>query len=192
MARFFTADLHLGHGNIIGYCRRPFRDVEEMDDALVERWNRTVGPDDEAVVLGDFALGRIAETLPLAGRLNGRKVLLAGNHDRCWAGHGKGVERATAQYLAAGFDEVWQGTVRLEVAGTTVLACHFPYAGDSHDEDRYVSHRPVDRGSWLLHGHVHDRWRVRGRMINVGVDVWDHAPVAEARIADLIAEGPAS
>lgn len=186
MARFFTADLHLGHHNIIGYCKRPFRDVEEMNAALVRRWNDAVGPDDEVVVLGDFALGRIAESLGLAGQLHGRKVLLAGNHDRCWAGHRRGADRAVGQYLDAGFDEVWQGTVTLEVAGTRVGACHFPYRGDSHDEDRYVSHRPVDDGGWLLHGHVHDRWRVRDRMINVGVDVWDYAPVPEAGVARLL------
>ena len=186
MARHFTADLHFGHRNIIGYCNRPFADVEEMDAALVERWNEAVGPDDEVVVLGDFALGRITETLPLARRLHGRKVLLAGNHDRCWDGHHRGAERAVAQYLDAGFDEVWQGAVPLEVGGVPVLACHFPYRGDSQDEDRHVHHRPVDDGAWLLHGHVHDRWRVRGRMVNVGVDVWDYAPVAEATIAQLI------
>ncbi len=82
MSRYFTADLHFGHGNILGYCSRPFADVEGMNAALVERWNDVVGPGDEVVVLGAFAMGRIAETLPLARRLNGRKVLLAGNHDR--------------------------------------------------------------------------------------------------------------
>ncbi len=189
MARYFTADLHLGHHNILGYCSRPFSDVEEMNATLVDRWNWVVGPDDEVVVLGDFALGRIGETLPLARRLNGRKVLLAGNHDRCWAGNRRGVEAAVAQYLDAGFDEIWQGSVALAVGGVQVLACHFPYTGDSHEEDRYLSSRPVDEGAWLLHGHVHERWRVRDRMINVGVDVWEYAPVAEARIAQLMLVG---
>ena len=186
MSRFFTADLHLGHRNIIEYCARPFADVDAMNVALVDRWNDTVGPGDEVIVLGDFAMGRIAETLPLARRLNGHKVLLAGNHDRCWSSHRNGVDAAVERYLAAGFDEIWQGTVPLEVAGTPVLACHFPYYGDSHDEDRYVAHRPIDLGGWLLHGHVHERWQTRDRMINVGVDVWGYAPVAEATIAELI------
>ena len=195
MTRFFTADLHLGHRNIIDYCDRPFADVDEMNAALIDRWNETVGDDDEVIVLGDFAMGRIGETLPLVGLLRGRKVLLAGNHDRCWFGHRTGaiipgdsgfIEANTARYLDAGFDEVWQDTVELEVAGKRVLTCHFPYRGDSHDQDRYVAHRPVDKGAWLLHGHVHERWQVRDRMVNVGVDVWDYRPVPEHVLGDLV------
>jgi calcineurin-like phosphoesterase family protein len=186
MTRFFTADLHLGHGNIIAYCGRPFLDADEMNAALVNRWNDVVSVGDEVVVLGDFAMGRLSETLPLVAALQGRKVLLTGNHDRCWHGHSKGVEDSSLRYLDAGFDEIWQGDVALEVDGMPVRACHFPYRGDSLDRDRFVDHRPVDDGSWLLHGHVHERWKVQDRMINVGVDVWDFAPVDERRISDLL------
>lgn len=186
MSRFFTADLHLGHHNIIDYCDRPFRDVDEMNAALVDRWNDTVDADDEVIVLGDFAMGRLRHTLPLAGRLHGRKVLVTGNHDRCWSGHRRGWERAVARYLGAGFAEIWQGAVTLDVGDVSVLACHFPYEGDSHDHDRYPEHRPQDDDEWLLHGHVHQRWRVRGRMINVGVDVWDYAPVPEGELVALL------
>jgi len=190
MKRFFTADLHLGHRNIIEYCARPFGDVEEMNAALIERWNAAVSPQDEVFVLGDFALGQLSQTLPLVAGLRGRKVLLAGNHDRCWSGHKKGVEAGTRLYLDAGFDEIRQGVVPLNVGGMAVRACHFPYRGDSLGRDRYLDHRPVDEGSWLLHGHVHEKWKVRDRMINVGVDVWDYTPVPEHVIADLIKSGP--
>jgi calcineurin-like phosphoesterase family protein len=185
--RFFTADLHLGHRNIIRYCDRPFADVDEMNRALIDGWNDAVGDDDEVLLLGDFALGQIAQTLPLADRLRGRKVLLAGNHDRCWTGHGPAARKWTQQYLDAGFDEIWQGTVPLDLGGTEVLVSHFPYEGDSQDLDRHLSHRPEDNGGWLLHGHVHDEWKVRGRMINVGVDVWDYRPLSEDALAELIA-----
>ncbi len=92
MATWFTADLHLGHENIIRYCERPFADAQTMDRSLVQGWNHTVGADDTVWVLGDVALGKISHTLPLVSSLSGRKLLVAGNHDRCWAGHGRRAE----------------------------------------------------------------------------------------------------
>lgn len=189
MAVWFTSDLHLGHANIIGYSARPFADVEAMDQALVERWNETVGPADDVWVLGDFALGRIDATLPMARRLHGQKHLVSGNHDRCWSGHGARSRAWVERYRDAGFCEVLQGHLEMKVAGTELLACHFPYSGDSHDHDRYIEARPADTGQWLLHGHVHERWRQRGRMINVGVDAWDYRPVSAEAVGELIAAG---
>ncbi len=191
--RWFTSDLHLGHRNIIEYCRRPFGGVDHMNEALIDRWNECVAPDDEVWVLGDVAMGTILEMLPLVGLLDGRKILVAGNHDRCWAGRARrrDPEAAwTAAYLEAGFAEVHQGAVTLELGGEHVLACHFPYEGDSQDADRHVEHRPADDGLWLLHGHVHDAWQVRGRQINVGVDVWHYRPVAEATLTAIITGAP--
>lgn len=46
MKIFFTSDLHFGHKNIIQYDQRPFSSVDEMDAALIERWNRKVSPED--------------------------------------------------------------------------------------------------------------------------------------------------
>ena len=86
MTTWFTADLHLGHRNIIDYCNRPFRDVEAMNNALVENWNESIAADDTVWIVGDFALGKIADTLPMVGALHGNKILVAGNHDRCWVG----------------------------------------------------------------------------------------------------------
>jgi calcineurin-like phosphoesterase family protein len=190
MTTWFTADLHLGHTNIIRYCSRPFADVDAMNCALVVGWNEVVADDDDVWVLGDFALGRINDTLALTGELRGRKVLLAGNHDRCWAGHDRRVDEWTQRYLDAGFDEVRQGTESLAIAGRTVRLCHFPYRGDSHGQDRYLDHRPVDQGEWLLHGHVHERWSQSGRMINVGVDTHRFRPVSIHEIEALIDAGP--
>lgn len=184
--RWFTADLHFGHANIIGYCDRPFADVEAMNEGLVDRWNDVVAPGDEVVVLGDVAMGQLAQSLRLVAALHGRKVLVPGNHDRCWPGHTKGVVEGVERYLEAGFAEIWAPEVDLVVGGVGVKACHFPHRGDSHDEDRFTAHRPVDDGRWLLHGHVHRSWQVEGRMVNVGVDVWDLRPVSEEEIGALL------
>lgn len=81
MRRFFAiADTHFGHENIIKYCNRPFRDVEEMDKVLIKNWNETVSNDDVVLMLGDFAFGKdkIEEYTP---KLHGKKILIKGNHD---------------------------------------------------------------------------------------------------------------
>ncbi len=191
MTTWFTADHHFGHHNILSYTHRPYDDTEAMNRDLIRRWNDTVAPDDVVWVLGDFALGTIADTLPLAGALHGYKVLLAGNHDRCWAVRGATADAWTQRYLDAGFDEIRQGQSTMTIGDVTVLLCHFPYTGDSHDHDRFVDQRPVDAGGWLLHGHVHEGWAQRERMINVGVDVRDYRPISIAEVAALIAAGPA-
>src|SRR4051794_15711876 len=95
MTRWFTSDLHLGHTNIIQYANRPFSSVDAMDRTLIDRWNEVVCDSDEVWCLGDMAMGQLDRTRPLISELAGRKVLLAGNHDRCWAGHtsGRAAER---------------------------------------------------------------------------------------------------
>ena len=54
MKYWFTADTHLGHQNIIKYCNRPFKTLDEMDTAIIRNWNERVDPDDTVLVLGDF------------------------------------------------------------------------------------------------------------------------------------------
>ena len=66
-----------------------------------------------------------------------------------------------------------------------MLFSHFPYSGDSHEKDRFVEMRPIDKGLHLLHGHTHGAWRKKGRMIDVGVDAWGGVPVSEDEVHDL-------
>lgn len=52
---YFTSDLHFGHRNVIRFDNRPFSSVEEMDAALIERWNQKVSNEDAVYVLGDLS-----------------------------------------------------------------------------------------------------------------------------------------
>ncbi|MBV9375809.1 MAG: metallophosphoesterase family protein, partial [Alphaproteobacteria bacterium] len=82
MTVFFVSDTHFGHGGALGLYRRPFRSVAAMNEAMIERWNETVGPDDEVWHLGDFAIRQPrAVVAELLARLNGRKQLVTGNND---------------------------------------------------------------------------------------------------------------
>jgi calcineurin-like phosphoesterase family protein len=189
VALYFTSDQHFGHANIIRLARRPFPDLDRMHEWFVEMWNWLVEPDDVVWVLGDVALGRLDESLEVIGGLNGHKVLVPGNHDRCWSGHRNPSKHEA--YLDAGFDEILDGDQVLRVAGQNVKVSHFPYRGTGERGDlpqRYAEHRPVDEGGWLLHGHVHERWRIRGRQINVGVDAWAGHLVSVDTIETIIRE----
>jgi calcineurin-like phosphoesterase family protein len=94
--------------------------------------------------------------------------------------------RAEQEYLDAGFDEIRKGPRATTVGAWTVLVCHLPVRGNSGDTERDVTFRTIDEGMWLLRGHAHEKWRQQGRMVNVGVDVWDFTPVAEEVIAGLM------
>lgn len=189
---FFTSDLHIGHARIIELCNRPFRDVDDMNEQLVENWNERVTDDDVVFILGDLALGKIDDSLEWVKHLLGRKMLVPGNHDRVWSGHpkpGKPIREVDVErYQDAGLyimDE--QIPYVTEVGAPTWTLCHFPDVGDSHDEDRYDAWRPAPprKPNVIVHGHVHTAWAENGPRINVGVDVRGYAPMHQDEVREL-------
>lgn len=78
---FFVSDTHFGHTNIIKYCNRPFNNVDEMDEALINNWNAKVPKDGIVYHLGDFAWGSINYWEKIREQLNGEIILIYGNHD---------------------------------------------------------------------------------------------------------------
>lgn len=149
----FTSDTHFGHGAARALYRRPFASTAEMDDAMVERWNAAVAPEDEVWHLGDFALGRAAPGALLA-RLNGRKHLIIGNNDPAtttsrpeWASMGHYAE--------------------IECDGSALVLCHYPFR----------TWNRIGKGTLNLHGHSHGRLKPMPRQFDVGVDARDFRPV---------------
>jgi calcineurin-like phosphoesterase family protein len=161
MTVFFTSDTHFGHGGALGLYRRPFASVAAMNEAMVERWNETIGPDDEIWHLGDFAIKQPAERVAdWLGRLNGKKHLVAGNND----------PPVTTE--ATGWASV-QPYAELTVDGVFLVMCHYPFR----------SWRRMLKGSLDLHGHCHGRLKKpQPRQVDVGVDAWDFQPVTLAQI----------
>lgn len=86
MSAFVTSDLHIDHAKILSFVTpdgsplRPYSCLEEMQQDLEERWNAKVHKRDTCYVLGDVAFSKTG--VRLMERFNGRKVLIAGNHDR--------------------------------------------------------------------------------------------------------------
>lgn len=192
--RWFSSDPHFGHKNIIRLASRPFVDITTMNEILVANWNSVVSPDDEAWILGDIALGPIMESLEYVRRLNGTKYMVWGNHDRCFPGSKKSAgmtpEEWVGIYKAVGFTYVWD-CAQVELGEHLAVLSHFPFSGDSHDQDRWTEYRLKDYGTTLLHGHTHSKKKISRSsagtlQINVGVDANNFFPVSEAEILALI------
>src|SRR3972149_1827984 len=84
MSTWVTCDHHFGHVNIITYCDRPFKDVNHMNEVMIERWNEVVRPDDVVYYLGDFTMSNRAEQY--VGRLNGTIYFQRGAPDNWMKG----------------------------------------------------------------------------------------------------------
>ena len=83
---FLIGCTHFGHENMYKFLnkdgtrvRHEFADAKEGDEAMVERWNKTVQKGDKVYVLGDVAFHKTH--LATVGKLNGSKILVKGNHD---------------------------------------------------------------------------------------------------------------
>jgi calcineurin-like phosphoesterase family protein len=132
-----TSDTHFSHANIIRFCSRPFTDVFDMDQKLIQAWNTWVKPEDHVYHLGDVTLirGGKAQQDQLKGwvsQLNGHKRLILGNHDHFEA----------KAYLEAGFEKI-RGT------GRWLDNC-------------WLSHFPIHESSLggadaCVHGHIHEQ-----------------------------------
>lgn len=86
MKRFYISDLHLFHKTIIEDCNRPYESLKEMHNDLIINWNRKVGKNDMVYIVGDVATvsneEELLEVINIFKILNGKKVLIIGNHDR--------------------------------------------------------------------------------------------------------------
>ena len=78
---YFTSDLHLNHNRGFIYEPRGFHSVEEMNEAIIDLWNKIVTDDDDVYLLGDVMLGDTQLGIELFKRLKGKIHIVLGNHD---------------------------------------------------------------------------------------------------------------
>jgi calcineurin-like phosphoesterase family protein len=90
---YVVSDLHLHHERLCTFTfkdsdrlirRHPFTDsgftdIEDHDQFIIQQWNDTVSAGDTVYVLGDVVINR--KGLYKLDLLNGRKILVPGNHD---------------------------------------------------------------------------------------------------------------
>jgi len=160
--------MHLGHANILNFKRddgtrlRSFNSVEEMDEHIIGNWNRVVNSKDRVYMLGDVVINR--RSMDTLNRLNGRKVLIKGNHDIFPA----------KEYLA------YVDDVRGYHVLDGMLLSHIPVHPDS-----------IGRFGCNIHGHLHYREvlinnKVDPRYFNVSVERINYKPISFEECKTLI------
>lgn len=136
---YFTSDTHFHHENILKFCNRPFSDIQEMDNKLVENWNSVVSEDSLVFHLGDFAWGGYNAWKHVRDRLNGEIILIKGNHE----------EKNMTQTAERELFSLVAYQVKIRVEDRAVYLNHYPfltYAGVYRIEKDMV---------WQLYGHTH-------------------------------------
>ena len=113
---FFTSDLHLDHENVIQFDNRPFKDVNHMNETIINNINNTVR-DGLLYILGDFGMTNAERMKQIVSRITGTKVLILGNHDK-----------NTYSMYNAGFDVVLNSAI-IYIGKHRVSMSHCPLPG---------------------------------------------------------------
>lgn len=168
---YLISDTHFNHKNIIQYEDRPFKSVEEMNNALIKNWNAVVKPEDTVIHLGDVALGHESDLKWIIPSLNGHKILIRGNHDT----------KSKNFYLEAGFDEVRPSFIE-NFNGIEIFFSHEPQSRPGDKRDPYDLH---------FYGHVHSK-DFHGAYPTIArngaclcVERWNYTPVELNKVIEM-------
>jgi calcineurin-like phosphoesterase family protein len=163
---FLFSDTHFGHNNILRFCpNRKFSNIEEHDESYIAKHNSMISPNDIVICLGDFSFRNIKSVSEYLNALNGKISIIFGNHD------GSAIDSRNL------FENSWGRLSHNEIVefkweGKKYVLSHYPllsWNGRAH-------------GRLSFFGHVHScKERPFSCQLNscdVGVDAWDHGPVA--------------
>lgn len=134
---FFCSDHHFSHKNILtfknheGLLIRDFRDIDHMHEAMIDFHNEVVSPSDRVYFLGDVSMNR--KGIEFVKKMNGKKVLIKGNHDI---------------FDLSDYTEVFEDVRSYKVYPQQGLVCsHIPlHAAQFEKGSRWVGN---------IHGHLH-------------------------------------
>lgn len=160
---YFTADLHLGHYNIMKYCNRPFQTTKEMNDKIMDNWSNIVKKQDSVYILGDVCMKPSELIIDQLCSLPGQKHLIIGNHDKHNLNHLSKCFKTINMYYELKYNDI------------LFVLFHYPM------ESWNCSYH----GSVHLYGHVHNSEFLNEKIVNrfnVCVDVNDFTPISIEKI----------
>lgn len=196
---YFTSDTHINHKNIcrgvsewvdnplMGQFRtRDFKNLDQMNSAIIDNINHKVGQDDILVHLGDFSFGGHQHIPEFRQRILCQNIIFVyGNHDEHIqknTGNYQSLFSSVHHYLELEVVKPFHQIFGLTIRQNFVL-CHFPIA----------SHNNIRKGWMHLHGHVHsDKTRKLspGKMLDVGMDGNDLTPYSLSEVIRLLRDRP--
>lgn len=136
---YYISDLHLLHENVLRFDNRPFDSIEQMQETIVNNWNRKVTNGDTVYILGDVSMrGKKEDLISIVATLKGRKVLVKGNHDD--------VSDYRYQQLFHEVVDYKENHDAVDGQNYDLVLCHYPI----------FSWKKMGRGTILLYGHTHD------------------------------------
>lgn len=179
----FYSDPHYNHVNILKFTPRPFTDMDDMREGMILRYNDTVKPNECTLWMGDcFFGGKKDDAKLIMQRLNGRKLLIRGNHDH-WDAR---------VYLEMGFEFVSDLGFDIVLGKRTVHVNHYPSERFHENDARFDHLRPKPRkGVAVMHGHTHEAVRITPKgELHAGVDAWDCRPARREEMEVLVEQLP--
>jgi calcineurin-like phosphoesterase family protein len=168
---WFSSDMHYGHVNIIRHCKRPFKDVHDMNETLIRNWNSVIKKNALVYMLGDICWRPIRKTIEHLYRLNGRKFLIAGNHDE------KARQDPEFQQQFEWIKDYHQLKVEGDGETRLVVMSHYPS----------LSWNKMHHNSIMCHGHTHNTLPLdrNSKRIDVGVDAHSYYPISYEHLIGL-------
>lgn len=175
---YFTSDLHLGHDREFLYGPRGFKNVADMNAAIVHNWNTVVDDDDDVFVLGDLMLNDNDAGMALLRKLKGHIYIILGNHD---------TDARVDLYETLPNVEAISYADRIKCKGYTFYLSHYPTITTNGNEMR-----PLNKAVINLFGHTHQKEKFYDNnplMYHVGLDSHNNTPVSlDQIIADCEAQ----
>lgn len=182
---WISSDHHFGHKNIIKYTpwsRGHLNSTEEMNEELIAKHNSLVGANDLTFFVGDFAFCSPKEAMEYMSRMNGKKILIMGNHDR----------------------KLWNSTEFQSMAKMAGLIGSDKYLTfehkmpDGRKRSVVLFHFKIDgwdakhHGSYHLHGHLHSApdQLINSRRMDIGVDTNNLYPHSLDIVLDKLSVQP--
>ena len=142
--RYYIADCHFFHASLnTKMDKRGFESVEEMNEYMIQQWNKKVRKNDEVVILGDLSWGKDDETNELLNRLNGRLFLIIGNHDRYLKSKDFHTERF--EWIKS-YEELSDNNRKVILSHYPIMFYNMQYGLNKEGQPK----------TYMLYGHVHD------------------------------------